>query len=329
MPPRELLEARTAIADRQLPRALFLLREAELVAVAQRKLDQLLTVRELAGTLVASSDGRTKAASEKLARRVDDELTAFPADALADAGIDPEKELAVLVPRLRLVAGAPAPSETRTLVDARAALEQGRLASALALLEEARRVAIAQGRLGELLEVHELAQRLAQRSDLRTRTGSERLARKTASDLRAAGQALGLSSSPDTPGRAAISAPRPSDGQTPPPGIQTRIAAGLAWLGLALLAAAVALFLVPKRRSAGLTALIWGLLFAAYLWWGSHQIGLREWKAQLLGILAGLATALYIYLRGASLQRPPADRPGAFLARRVARRRRSAGTGAR
>jgi hypothetical protein len=327
--PRELLEARTAIADHRLPHALYLLREAELVAVAQRKLDELLTVRELADTLVGLSDGRTKAASEKLARRVGDEVAAFPADELAAAGIDPERELAVLVSRLRVVAGAPAPSRTRTLSDARAALEQGKLASALALLEEARRVAVAQGSLGDLLEVHELVQRLAQRSDVRTRTGSERLARKTAADLRAAGQALGLSSGPGPPGSAAISAPRPSDGRTPPPGIPTRIAAALAWLGLALLAAAVTLFLVPKRRSAGLTALIWGLLFAAYLWWGSHQIGLREWKAQLLGILTGLAVAFYIYLRGASLQRPPADRPGAFLARLVAKRRRSTGTGAR
>ena len=66
--------------------------------------------------------------------------------------------------------------------------------------------------------------------------------------------------------------------------------------------------------------MIWGILFAAYLWWGSHQIGLREWKAELLGILGGLATALFVYLRGASLDRPPAARPGASLGRLVARR---------
>ena len=42
MPKRELIEARTALADGQVQRALLLLREAELVAVAQRRLDELL-----------------------------------------------------------------------------------------------------------------------------------------------------------------------------------------------------------------------------------------------------------------------------------------------
>src|SRR5579862_4739287 len=105
MPTRELLGARAAVADCRLPQALSLLREAELVAVAQRRLDELLEVRELAGTLVALNDGQTKAASEKLARRVADEVAAFPADELAAAGIDPEQELAVLVSKLRVVAG--------------------------------------------------------------------------------------------------------------------------------------------------------------------------------------------------------------------------------
>jgi|SRR5579862_5184329 len=329
MPTRELVEARAALADRQLPRALSLLREAELVAVAQRKLDELLDVRELAGTLVALSDGQARAASEKLGRRVADEIAAFPADALAAAGIEPGHEMAVLVSELRAFAGARAPSETRTLSDARTALEQGELASALALLQEARRVAVAQDRLGELLEVHELVERVAQRSDVRTRAGSERLARQTASDLRAAGQALGLASSGATLGSMSVRARRPSDGQTRSPGVLVTIVGAFGWVGLALLGVAVKLFLVSKRRSAGPAALIWGLLFAAYLWWGSHQIGLREWKARLLGILGGLAIALFIYLRGASLERPPADRPGLFLGRFVARRRRSTGTRAR
>jgi hypothetical protein len=101
------------------------------------------------------------------------------------------------------------------------------------------------------------------------------------------------------------------------------IGAAVAWFGLALLEAAVSLMLVPRRRSAGLIAIVWGVLLGAYLWWGSHQVGLREWKAELLGILAGGAIALYVYLRGASLERPPADQPGRFLGRYSARRNRT------
>jgi hypothetical protein len=96
----------------------------------------------------------------------------------------------------------------------------------------------------------------------------------------------------------------------------------LAWAGLALLGLAVKVALLPRRRSAGASALIWGILFAAYLWWGSHQVGLREWKAELLGVLGGLAAALFVYLRGASLERPTADRPGVFLGRLAAKRRK-------
>jgi peptidoglycan/LPS O-acetylase OafA/YrhL len=102
-----------------------------------------------------------------------------------------------------------------------------------------------------------------------------------------------------------------------------RLLGAVAFVGLALLGLAVKLALLPKRRGAGASAVIWGVLFGAYLWWGSHQVGLREWKAELLGILGGLATALVVYLRGASLDRPPADRPGAFLGRFAAKRKRT------
>jgi hypothetical protein len=68
-------------------------------------------------------------------------------------------------------------------------------------------------------------------------------------------------------------------------------------------------------------ALVWGVVFALYLWWGSHQVGLDQTRAILLGVVAGGASALFVYLRGAGLDRPPADRPGAALRRRAARRR--------
>jgi hypothetical protein len=96
----------------------------------------------------------------------------------------------------------------------------------------------------------------------------------------------------------------------------------VAWVGLALLGLLVKLALFPRRRSPGVMAIIWGVLFALYLWWGSHQVGLAEWRAILLGLVGGAASALFIYLRGAGLARPPADRPGVSLGRAAARRTR-------
>src|SRR5581483_6441288 len=189
----------------------------------------------------------------------------------------------------------------------RAALEHGELAAALGFLREARREAVAQGRLSDLLAVHELVGRLLQRSDMRIRAESERLARKTASDLRAAAQAAGLASGRARLGSSFHAVRGPSDSQARSPVLATTVAAA-AWVGLGLLGVAVKLFLVSKHRGAGVAALIWGVLLGAYLWWGSHQVGLREWKAELLGILSGLAIAFFVYLRGASLDRPPADR---------------------
>src|SRR5579862_1094776 len=184
MPTRELLEARVAIADRQLTRAFLLLREAERVAVAQRKLEELLEVRELLRSLSALSSGHTKEASEQLARTVDEQLMGFTAGALARAGVDPERELTVLMSKLRALAGPPGPGVTRDLSRARVALDDGELANALFFLQEARRVAVAQGRLGELLAVYDLVQQVAERSDARTRAASERLSHKTATNLR-------------------------------------------------------------------------------------------------------------------------------------------------
>ena len=99
------------------------------------------------------------------------------------------------------------------------------------------------------------------------------------------------------------------------------ILGAVAWVGLALLGLAVKIVLLPRRRSPGVSAVVWGLAFGAYLWWGSHQVGLRETKSELLGIVAAAATALFVYLRGSSLERPPADRPGVFLGRLAAKRR--------
>jgi hypothetical protein len=69
-------------------------------------------------------------------------------------------------------------------------------------------------------------------------------------------------------------------------------------------------------------AFVWGFLFALYLWWGSYQVGLGKNQALLLGLVGGAASALFVYLRGAGLSRPPADRPGVFVGRAAARRNR-------
>src|SRR5207237_10765278 len=83
-----------------------------------------------------------------------------------------------------------------------------------------------------------------------------------------------------------------------PKRVALTVVAVVGWAGLALLGALVKLALLPRRRSAGLSAAVWGILFAAYLWWGSHQIGLRENRAVALGIVGGAAAALFVYLRG-------------------------------
>ncbi len=192
MPTRELAEARVALAHRQLTRLLLLLREAERVAVAQRKLEELLEVRKLVRTLSTLSGGQATAAIERLARTVDVQLAAFPADELAAAGADLGGELAVLASKLRALSGPPTSAVTRDLSRARAALDGGEVATALTFLQEARRVAVAQGRLGELLDVYELVQLLAERGDTRTRAASMRLAHETTADLRAAARAANV-----------------------------------------------------------------------------------------------------------------------------------------
>jgi hypothetical protein len=100
-----------------------------------------------------------------------------------------------------------------------------------------------------------------------------------------------------------------------------RVLGTIAWVPFALLGLAVKGALAPGQRSNGVTAVIWGVVFGLYLWWGSHQIGLGQTRAILLGVIAGAASALFVYLRGAGLNRPPADRPGASARRFAARRR--------
>ena len=192
---RELSQARATLDEGEFASALHLLQEAQRVAVAQRKLGELLEVRELVRSLCARSSGRTKEASERLARKVTESLHTFPADALEAAGEEAEHDLLALLlarPKLRASAGSHALAATRELTRARTALDDGELAPALNLLREAQRVAVAQRKLGELLEVYELVQILSERSGGRTHTASERLARKVETGLRSFAQAEGV-----------------------------------------------------------------------------------------------------------------------------------------
>ena len=166
-----------ALADGDLDGALFSLREAERVAVAQGRLNELLEVRGLLSSLPKTP------ASERLERTVGEGVHGFPAGELAAAGIHVQTD-DELLESLRRRAGGQATTETRELALARLALDDGELANALFLLQEARRVAVAQGRLGELLEVYELVQVLAERSSGRTRGSSDALARQVVTGLR-------------------------------------------------------------------------------------------------------------------------------------------------
>lgn len=174
---RELQPARVALTDGDLDAALFYLRDAERVAVAQRKLDELLQVRDLLSALPRTQAG------ERLARKVSEDLYAFPADELAAAGIHVQTDRE-LVESLRRQAGAHTGSKTRELSLARPALDAGDFKEALWLLQEAARVAIAQRRLDELLEVHDLVQSLSERSSGRTRAAAEALMQKVEAGLR-------------------------------------------------------------------------------------------------------------------------------------------------
>jgi hypothetical protein len=187
MKTRELTEARTALAGGDFASALFLLQQSERVAVAQRKLDELVEVRELVGSLSARSSGEMKAKSERLAGRVAEGLHGFPADELRSFGIEPEPD--PLGPVLagwtqRPSAGDRLPMATPELAQAQAALEGGDAATTLFLLQQARRVAVAQQKPVASLEAHDLVQRLSERSSGPTRAASEQLALKIEDDLR-------------------------------------------------------------------------------------------------------------------------------------------------
>jgi len=185
MKTRELTCAGPALDAGDFTEALFLLEQSRRVAVAQRKLDGLLEVRELVARLSSRSSGRTRDASQRLAWKVDADLRGFPAEALEAVGVEPEPDLVgplVAAWKLRTLAGN-APGKTRELSQARTALEEGDAAMALFLLQQARRVAVAQRKLDELLEVYELVQVLSERSSGRTRAATDQLVIKVDSDL--------------------------------------------------------------------------------------------------------------------------------------------------
>jgi hypothetical protein len=185
----DLDQARIEVARGEFEAALRPLQEAVRVAVAQRKLDELLEVRELARRVAVRSSGQTRDAGERLAEKVDEHLQTFPAEELAAVGIRKEpsrEELAERFAREQLTVPPAAGPRVTTpeLTLARAALERRDLRTALYHLDEARRVAVAQRRLDELLEVNALAQVLSERSEGRTRAASARLIRQVEAGVR-------------------------------------------------------------------------------------------------------------------------------------------------
>src|SRR5437763_6708249 len=97
--------------------------------------------------------------------------------------------------------------------------------------------------------------------------------------------------------------------------------AAIGWFFLALLGLAVRVALFRRLRGEGAVSLLWGLGFALFLWFGLWSIKLQQRNAVLCALVAGLAIALFVYLRGAGLERPPLERPGVFHRRALARRR--------
>jgi hypothetical protein len=180
---RDLFRARVALTDGDPDAALHWLREAERVAVAQRRLDELLEVRELLGPVAERARGRTEEAARHFARVVDEKVRTFPAEELAAAGVPAEPDPVALL----LAHGAPTVDErhkTRELVRARAALDRNDADAALHELREARRVAVAQRKAGELLEVNELLARTTAASTGRTHELARHLASEVERDLR-------------------------------------------------------------------------------------------------------------------------------------------------
>lgn len=185
---RELDQARVALEYGANAMALACLQDARRVAIAQRKLDELVEVRELVRALSRLSTGRIKQAGERLARKVDEGLEGFPAEALASAGVRAELEPGPDASRSREGSRRPpgerAPGRTREIDEARAAIGEREFTDALFALRVARRVAVAQRKLDELLEIEELVRALADRSSGRTRSASDRLARKVEAGVR-------------------------------------------------------------------------------------------------------------------------------------------------
>ena len=187
---RELVEARLELERGDLTAALYSLRAADRVAVAQRKPEELLEIQELVAFLAARSRQPTTAdASQRLARSVAQQLQTFPPEVLmaAEAGIESSRERRrALNPRAtrRSAAEARGQPTTPELAEARAALEEGDLTTTLYALRTARRVAVAQRKRDELLEVRRLVRLLYQASRGRTREASARLAEKLEEDIR-------------------------------------------------------------------------------------------------------------------------------------------------
>jgi hypothetical protein len=105
--------------------------------------------------------------------------------------------------------------------------------------------------------------------------------------------------------------------------------AAAGWAGLAVLGVAVRVALFRQHRSQGAVSILWGLGFALFLWAGLRSVGVAQARAIPFALVAGAAIAVFVYLRGAALDNPPAGRPGVYQRRLLSRLRTGRGPRAR
>jgi hypothetical protein len=82
----------------------------------------------------------------------------------------------------------------------------------------------------------------------------------------------------------------------------------------------IGLALFPKTRSAGASAIVWGLGLALFLWAGLRSVGLSNARAIPFAVVSGVLITLFVYVRGEASTAPPAARPWEFIRRARARR---------
>ena len=91
----------------------------------------------------------------------------------------------------------------------------------------------------------------------------------------------------------------------------------------------VRLALFRRNHTQGATSVLWGVVFALFLWASAAALALPRSRSVPFAVVSGIAIAIFVYLRGAGLDNPPAAQPGAAYRRLRARRRAARAAAAR